>query len=154
MAQQNENGLILLHTDFNYFFILGNFLNTFDQPVEKVMAGDGVGWWWGCCNLLTYNEFITCFHESWIFRNLIFFDKICCLLWSVLNGFSFQNQNRLWIADLNVIFYWKGIFFHEKRITNRKFRIRENIVTLICNIDDLTWVATHHLGFVYILVFY
>ena len=40
----------------------------------------------------TYNEFITCFHESWIYETWIFFHEICLSLWSVLNGFSFKKN--------------------------------------------------------------
>ena len=42
---------------------------------------------------LSYNEFITCFHEFWIYETWFFSHESCCLLWSVLNGFSFKNQN-------------------------------------------------------------
>ena len=52
-----------------------------------------------------------------------FSHKIFSLFWSVLNGFSFKNQNRL----LNANFMEKKSFFFEKLITNRKFRIRENM---------------------------
>ena len=45
---------IIFHDSItNYSQILDDCFNTLDQPVEKVMAGDGVGWW-GCCNLLMY----------------------------------------------------------------------------------------------------
>ena len=39
---------------------------------------------------LSYNKFITCFHEFWIYKTWSFFHKFCCWPWSVLNVFSFK----------------------------------------------------------------
>ena len=34
-----------------------------------------------------YNEFITCFYESWFYETWTFFHEICRLLWSILNNY-------------------------------------------------------------------
>ena len=41
----------------------------------------------------TYNVFITCFHESWIYETRIFSYDIGHLLWSAQIGFSFKGKS-------------------------------------------------------------
>jgi hypothetical protein len=73
--------------------------------------------------LWTYNEFITCFHEFWIYKTWFFSYEI--FGWSVPNGFSFKNQNIFQNAKRTVIFI--QTFSWKNPITNRKFKIRENM---------------------------
>ena len=46
-------------------------------------------------HVTTYSQFITCFHESWIFS---------CYFTVFLNGFSLQNHNRLSNANISRVF--------------------------------------------------
>ena len=66
-----------------------------------------------------YNEFITCFHESWIYETWFFFPMKFPVFF-ISYQFSFDNENRL--KKVNI---FQPIFFHEKKVL--KIRIGENM---------------------------
>ena len=72
---------------------------------------------------LSYKRVHHMFSQILNLRNLKFLYEICSLLWSVLNGSSFKNQNRLEMTNMTVILIKKENLFLEKTIINRKFRI-------------------------------
>jgi hypothetical protein len=47
---------------------------------------------------ITYNEFITCFQESWMYKTWFFFQGICRLCWSVVTY-------KLIFIDYKIIFF-------------------------------------------------
>ena len=69
-------------------------------------------WVLGKAVISTYNEFITCYHESWIYETWIVSMKFVSLFRSVLNGF--KNQSRIIKNQWNCFFFSKRQFLSWK----------------------------------------
>ena len=79
-------------------------------------------------NVKTNNEFITCFHESWIYICIIFFYEILNFIFEKAAKCHFLSQIFISIEKFYLVEKQKNFF--------RRFRICENMWWAWPNVDD------------------